>query len=338
MSGCGHEGPWSSLVTYAPTIHAHVRASPISPTRRAEATSGPGFSLNDIAAGLSAAFAVLAALESRGTDRCRPARRHLPDGDRRLPDRPGARRLAEQRSRGPADRQPRPLRPDRPERLLPDRRRRVAGGLLPRRRRLGRAWSRRPASTPTISSWRTVEPRRPASTRSTSIVGAWAAPSTAEAGEEIAPGGGGPGRTDPARRRPDGRPPARGPRHVAHVRARHVRDPALRPLPGDLERHEPRALPGAGRLRGRAQLRGLSGAARHGRGAASPRRWATASSARDSVRSAARPTAIGQGTDPIRNRPRPGAPVPQRRPARRCRPGSRGPTPWARGTRRGARD
>jgi crotonobetainyl-CoA:carnitine CoA-transferase CaiB-like acyl-CoA transferase len=64
MSGCGHEGPWSSLVTYAPTIHAMCGLTYLSnPAGRGDL--GPGFSLNDIAAGLSAAFAVLAALESR---------------------------------------------------------------------------------------------------------------------------------------------------------------------------------------------------------------------------------------------------------------------------------
>jgi len=64
MSGCGHEGPWSSLVTYAPTIHAMCGLTYLTnPPGRGDL--GPGFSLNDVAAGLSAAFSILAALESR---------------------------------------------------------------------------------------------------------------------------------------------------------------------------------------------------------------------------------------------------------------------------------
>ena len=64
MSGCGQEGPWSRLVTYAPTIHALSGLTYLSnPPGRGDL--GPGFSLNDHAAGLSAAFAILAALESR---------------------------------------------------------------------------------------------------------------------------------------------------------------------------------------------------------------------------------------------------------------------------------
>jgi crotonobetainyl-CoA:carnitine CoA-transferase CaiB-like acyl-CoA transferase len=66
MSGCGHEGPWSNLVTYAPTIHALSGLTYLSnPPGRGDV--GPGFSLNDHAAGLSAAFAILAALEARET-------------------------------------------------------------------------------------------------------------------------------------------------------------------------------------------------------------------------------------------------------------------------------
>jgi crotonobetainyl-CoA:carnitine CoA-transferase CaiB-like acyl-CoA transferase len=64
MSGCGPEGPWSSLVTYAPTIHALAGLTYLSnPPGRGDL--GPGYSLNDHAVGLSAAFAVLAALQSR---------------------------------------------------------------------------------------------------------------------------------------------------------------------------------------------------------------------------------------------------------------------------------
>ncbi len=64
MSGCGHDGPWSRLVTYAPTIHALCGLTYLSnPPGRGDL--GPGFSLNDLAAGLSAAFATLAALLER---------------------------------------------------------------------------------------------------------------------------------------------------------------------------------------------------------------------------------------------------------------------------------
>jgi crotonobetainyl-CoA:carnitine CoA-transferase CaiB-like acyl-CoA transferase len=64
MSGCGHSGPWSNLVTYAPTIHALCGLTYLTnPPGRGDI--GPGFSLNDPAAGLSAAFAILAALDER---------------------------------------------------------------------------------------------------------------------------------------------------------------------------------------------------------------------------------------------------------------------------------
>jgi crotonobetainyl-CoA:carnitine CoA-transferase CaiB-like acyl-CoA transferase len=64
MSGCGHEGPWSNLVTYAPTIHALSGLTYRSnPPGRGDV--GPGFSLNDHAAGMSAAFSILAAVEAR---------------------------------------------------------------------------------------------------------------------------------------------------------------------------------------------------------------------------------------------------------------------------------
>ena len=64
MSGCGHQGPWSQLVTYAPTIHALAGLTYLSnPAGRTDV--GPGFSLNDHAAGLAAAFSVLSALTER---------------------------------------------------------------------------------------------------------------------------------------------------------------------------------------------------------------------------------------------------------------------------------
>jgi crotonobetainyl-CoA:carnitine CoA-transferase CaiB-like acyl-CoA transferase len=64
MSGPGHEGPWSKMITYAPTIHALCGLTYLSnpPDRR---DVGPGFSLNDHAAGLLSVVAVLSALEAR---------------------------------------------------------------------------------------------------------------------------------------------------------------------------------------------------------------------------------------------------------------------------------
>ena len=64
MSGPGHDGPWSRMITYAPTIHALCGLTYLSnPPDRLDV--GPGFSLNDHAAGLAAAVAVLAAIEAR---------------------------------------------------------------------------------------------------------------------------------------------------------------------------------------------------------------------------------------------------------------------------------
>ena len=64
MSGMGRSGPWSSYVTYAPTVHAlagltHLTGVP------GRSDIGIGFSYNDHMAGLHGAFALLAALESR---------------------------------------------------------------------------------------------------------------------------------------------------------------------------------------------------------------------------------------------------------------------------------
>jgi crotonobetainyl-CoA:carnitine CoA-transferase CaiB-like acyl-CoA transferase len=64
MSGPGHEGPWSKVITYAPTIHALCGLTYLSnPPDRLDV--GPGFSLNDHAAGLMSVVAVLSALEAR---------------------------------------------------------------------------------------------------------------------------------------------------------------------------------------------------------------------------------------------------------------------------------
>ncbi|MDH3678374.1 MAG: CoA transferase [Acidimicrobiia bacterium] len=64
MSGCGHDGPWADVISYAPTIHALCGLTHLTnPPGRGDV--GCGFSLNDHAAGFAAAFAVLAALEAR---------------------------------------------------------------------------------------------------------------------------------------------------------------------------------------------------------------------------------------------------------------------------------
>ena len=64
MSGMGVDGPWSSFVTYAPTIHALAGLTYLTgvPGRQ---DIGIGFSYNDHCAGLHGAFAILAALEAR---------------------------------------------------------------------------------------------------------------------------------------------------------------------------------------------------------------------------------------------------------------------------------
>ena len=64
LSGCGHEGPWQSMITYAPTIHALCGLTHLSnPPGRGDI--GAGFSLNDHAAGFQGAVAVLSAIEAR---------------------------------------------------------------------------------------------------------------------------------------------------------------------------------------------------------------------------------------------------------------------------------
>lgn len=64
MSGCGHEGPWSSVVSYGPTIHALSGLTALTnPPGRGDV--GVGYALNDMAVGAIAAVAVLAALEAR---------------------------------------------------------------------------------------------------------------------------------------------------------------------------------------------------------------------------------------------------------------------------------
>ena len=64
MSGCGHEGPWKNVISYAPTIHALSGITHLTnfPDR---GDVGCGFSLNDHLAGFSATVSVLAALNAR---------------------------------------------------------------------------------------------------------------------------------------------------------------------------------------------------------------------------------------------------------------------------------
>jgi crotonobetainyl-CoA:carnitine CoA-transferase CaiB-like acyl-CoA transferase len=64
MSGCGHEGPWKDIISYAPTVHAVCGLTRLTnPPGRGDV--GCGFSLNDHAAGFGAALSILAALEVR---------------------------------------------------------------------------------------------------------------------------------------------------------------------------------------------------------------------------------------------------------------------------------
>ena len=64
MSGCGHDGPWANIISYAPTIHALCGLTYLTnPADRLDI--GCGYSLNDHAAGFGAAFSVLAGLQAR---------------------------------------------------------------------------------------------------------------------------------------------------------------------------------------------------------------------------------------------------------------------------------
>ncbi|MEJ2131358.1 MAG: CoA transferase [Gammaproteobacteria bacterium] len=64
MSGMGGSGPWSSFVTYAPTIHALSGLTHLTGVPGRE-DIGIGFSYNDHLAGLHGAVAILAALQAR---------------------------------------------------------------------------------------------------------------------------------------------------------------------------------------------------------------------------------------------------------------------------------
>ena len=68
MSGCGHDGPWADIISYAPTVHALCGLTHLTnPLGRQDI--GCGFSLNDHAAGFAAAFSILGALNARNTTR-----------------------------------------------------------------------------------------------------------------------------------------------------------------------------------------------------------------------------------------------------------------------------
>ena len=64
MSGCGHDGPWRSMISYAPTIHALCGLTALTnPAGRGDV--GVGYALNDMSVGGIAAVSILAALEAR---------------------------------------------------------------------------------------------------------------------------------------------------------------------------------------------------------------------------------------------------------------------------------
>ena len=64
MSGCGHDGPWKHVISYAPTVHAVCGITHL--TNFADRGDvGSGLSLNDHLAGFSAAATTLAAIEAR---------------------------------------------------------------------------------------------------------------------------------------------------------------------------------------------------------------------------------------------------------------------------------
>lgn len=64
MSGCGHDGPWRHVISYAPTVHAVSGITHL--TNFADRGDvGPGFSLNDHLAGFAAAVSTVGALYAR---------------------------------------------------------------------------------------------------------------------------------------------------------------------------------------------------------------------------------------------------------------------------------
>ncbi len=64
MSGCGHDGPWKHVISYAPTVHAVCGITHLT-NFEDRGDVGPGFSLNDHLAGFGAATSLLAALYER---------------------------------------------------------------------------------------------------------------------------------------------------------------------------------------------------------------------------------------------------------------------------------
>jgi crotonobetainyl-CoA:carnitine CoA-transferase CaiB-like acyl-CoA transferase len=64
MSGCGHDGPWRHVISYAPTIHAVCGITHLT-NFSDRGDVGPGYSLNDHLAGFAAAVTTLAALYGR---------------------------------------------------------------------------------------------------------------------------------------------------------------------------------------------------------------------------------------------------------------------------------
>ena len=64
MSGCGHDGPWKHVISYAPTIHALSGITHLT-NFSDRGDVGPGYSLNDHLAGFSAAASTMAALYAR---------------------------------------------------------------------------------------------------------------------------------------------------------------------------------------------------------------------------------------------------------------------------------
>ena len=64
MSGCGHDGPWHHVISYAPTVHAVCGITHL--TNFADRSDiGSGFSLNDHLAGFAGAVSAIAALAGR---------------------------------------------------------------------------------------------------------------------------------------------------------------------------------------------------------------------------------------------------------------------------------
>ncbi|WP_419842892.1 CoA transferase [Candidatus Poriferisodalis sp.] len=64
MSGCGHDGPWRHVISYAPTVHA-VSGMTYLTNFADRGDVGPGYSLNDHLAGFAAAVSTVGALYAR---------------------------------------------------------------------------------------------------------------------------------------------------------------------------------------------------------------------------------------------------------------------------------